>query len=192
MKALWQMWEAGVDEESVRQINEYASTLEEEIALTGDVGAGGVVADIRRSKIRWLPSRAEGTAKIVPMLSALFTQANNNAFGFDWHTLDEIQHTLYEAEDKGHYGFHHDVFFDAPVMKHRKLSMTIQLSDSKDYEGGDFEFHSGYVPEPPNPEALRKKGTVLIFPSFFLHRVNPVTKGERKSLVAWVDGPLWK
>ena len=71
MKALWQMWEAGIDEESVRLINEYASTLEEEIALTGDVGAGGVVADIRRSKIRWLPSRAEGTAKIVPMLLSL-------------------------------------------------------------------------------------------------------------------------
>ena len=101
MKALWQMWEEGVDEESVRKINEYASTLEEEIALTGDVGAGGVIADIRRSKIRWLPPRAVGTAKIVPMLSALFTQANNNAFGVEWHTLDEIQHTLYEAEDEG-------------------------------------------------------------------------------------------
>ena len=59
------MWEAGVDEESVRQINEYASTLEEEIALTGDVTSGGVIADVRRSKIRWLPTRAEGTEKII-------------------------------------------------------------------------------------------------------------------------------
>ena len=192
MKALWQMWEAGIDEESVRLINEYASTLEEEIALTGDSTGGGAVADIRRSKIRWLPTRAEGTSKILPMLSALFTQANNNAFGVDWHTLDEIQHTLYEAEDKGHYGFHHDIFLDAPVMKHRKLSMTVQLSDSEDYEGGDFQFHSSYAPIAPDPVALRKKGTVLIFPSFFLHRVTPVTKGERKSLVAWADGPLWK
>ena len=192
MKALWQMREAGIDEESVRLINEYAITLEEEIAITGEATGGGTVADIRRSKIRWLPIRAEGTAKILPMLSALFTQANNNAFGFDWHTLDEIQHTLYEAEDKGHYDFHHDVFFDAPVMRHRKLSMTVQLSDSEDYEGGDFEFHSSYAPIAPDPVALRKKGTVLIFPSFFLHRVTPVTKGERKSLVAWADGPLWK
>ena len=192
MKALWQMWEAGIDEESVRLINEYASTLKEEIALTGDSTGGGAVADIRRSKVRWLPTRAEGTSKILPMLSALFTQANNNAFGVDWHTLEEIQHTLYEAEDKGHYCVHHDVFFDAPVMKHRKLSMTVQLSDSEDYEGGDFEFHSSYAPIAPDPVALRKKGTVLIFPSFFLHRVTPVTKGERKSLVAWADGPLWK
>ena len=56
MKALWQMLEAGIDEESVRQINEYASTLEEEIALTGDVTGGGAIADIRRSKIRLLPT----------------------------------------------------------------------------------------------------------------------------------------
>ena len=192
MRALWQMWEAGVDEESVKHINEYASTLEEEVALTGDVSGNSQVRQIRRSKIRWLPVQSQATAKIIGMLSALFTEANNNAFGVTWEGINDIQHTLYEAEDQGHYGFHHDVFFDAPVMKHRKLSMSIQLSDSEDYEGGDFEFDSSFVPQAPDPEALRKKGTVLVFPSFFLHRVTPVTKGARKSLVAWADGPLWK
>ena len=192
MRHLWQMWEAGIDGETVTQINEYASTLEEQVAMTGDVSGGSNISDIRRSKIRWLPIQKEGTAKIIPMLSAFFTQANNNAFGVEWHTIEDIQHTLYKAEDKGHYGFHHDVFLAAPVMKHRKLSMTVQLSDSKDYEGGDFEFDSNYAPQAPDPVALRKKGTVLIFPSFFLHRVTPVTKGVRKSLVAWADGPLWK
>ena len=192
MRQLWQMWEAGIDEESVRQINEYASTLEEQVAMTGDASGGSGIADIRRSKVRWLPIRKEGTTKILNMISAIFTEGNNNAFGVIWEGINDIQHTLYEAEDKGHYGFHHDVFLDAPVMKHRKLSMSIQLSDSEDYEGGDFQFHSSYAPQAPDPIALRKKGTVLVFPSFFLHRVTPVTKGARKSLVAWADGPLWK
>ena len=134
MRQLWQMWEAGIDEESVRQINEYASTLEEQVAMTGDASGGSGIADIRRSKVRWLPIRKEGTTKILNMISAIFTEGNNNAFGVIWEGINDIQHTLYEAEDQGHYGFHHDVFFDAPVMKHRKLSMSIQLSDSEDYE----------------------------------------------------------
>ena len=152
------MWEAGIDEESVRQINEYASTLEEQVAMTGDASGGSGIADIRRSKVRWLPIRKEGTTKILNMISAIFTEGNNNAFGVIWEGINDIQHTLYEAEDQGHYGFHHDVFFDAPVMKHRKLSMSIQLSDSEDYEGGDFQFHSSYAPQAPDPIALRKKG----------------------------------
>lgn len=94
----------------------------------------------------------------------------------------------------GQYYDKHVDFNGSPKSKGytRKLSMSIQLSDSEDYEGGDFEFDSSFVPQAPDPEALRKKGTVLVFPSFFLHRVTPVTKGARKSLVAWADGPLWK
>ena len=63
------MWEAGIDEESVRQINEYANTLEEQVAMTGDVSGGSGITDIRRSKIRWLPIRKEGTTKILNMIS---------------------------------------------------------------------------------------------------------------------------
>ena len=69
--------------------------------------------------------------------------------------------------------------------------MTIQLSDSKDYEGGDFKFFDPVV-QSPDPDKLRAKGTVLVFPSFLPHAVTPVTKGERKSLVVWADGPEWK
>ena len=186
------MWEAGVDEESVKQINEYANTIEEEVALTGDVSAGSKLTDYRRSKIRWLPASSAGTAPIINMVSSMFTEANNNAFGVDWTSITQLQHTLYEADEQGHYDFHHDVFYEAPVMTHRKLSMSIQLSDGDEYEGGDFEFSPHYMPHPPDPKALRKKGTVLIFPSFILHKVTPVTKGERKALVVWAEGPLWR
>ena len=77
-------------------------------------------------------------------------------------------------------------------MSHRKLSMTIQLSDPDDYEGGDFVFNVNQIGQSPDREQLRKKGTVLVFPSFIMHGVKPVTKGTRKSLVSWIEGPTWR
>ena len=67
-------------------------------------------------------------------------------------------------------------------------TLIIQLSDSTEYEGGDFTFSEV---ESPN-QTSKDKGTVLVFPSYLQHKVTPVTKGERKSLVAWFEGPQWK
>jgi PKHD-type hydroxylase len=70
----------------------------------------------------------------------------------------------------------------------RKLSITIQLSNSDDYEGGDLELL--YDKEPYKLD--RSRGTFLVFPSFMLHRVTPVTRGTRWSLVAWIGGKRWQ
>ena len=72
-------------------------------------------------------------------------------------------------------------------MYHRKLSFSAQLSNSDDYEGGDLVFD---LPEELTPakDAMRKQGTVIIFPSFLRHMVTPVTKGERHSMVSWIEG----
>jgi PKHD-type hydroxylase len=75
-------------------------------------------------------------------------------------------------------------------MNDRKLSITIQLSDSDDYEGGNFILDRQY--QQPDSKDLRTKGTILVFPSPIKHKVTPVTKGIRKSLVAWVEGPKWR
>jgi PKHD-type hydroxylase len=40
--------------------------------------------------------------------------------------------------------------------------------------------------------APKKKGSVILFPSFTMHRVTPVTKGVRRSLVLWVGGEAYK
>ena len=193
MFGLWQMWEAGVDDESVEKINKLAELFPLNEAQTGHVldPNSGSRKDVRSSKIRWIDKKHNDALSLVQMLHKLFEDANNAAFGVDWRYINDIQHTLYEAKDKGHYNFHIDTFFEAPVKFHRKLSMTIQLSDSKDYEGGDFKFYDPIV-ESPDPDKLRAKGTVLVFPSFLPHAVTPVTKGERKSLVVWADGPELK
>ena len=59
-----------------------------------------------------------------------------------------------------------------------------------DFEGGDFEINQGQEKDATKVDA--KKGRILAFPSFMLHRVAPTTKGKRKSLVFWALGPKFK
>jgi PKHD-type hydroxylase len=63
--------------------------------------------------------------------------------------------------------------------------MTIQLSVSAEYEGGDLQF----IINQNIITASQAKGTIVIFSSFILHRVTPITEGERRSIVGWVSGP---
>ena len=73
----------------------------------------------------------------------------------------------------------------------RKISFTILLND--EFEGGEFEIEAG---SPANTERVHtvdlKKGDAILFPSYTWHRVKPVTKGTRHSLVGWVRGPQWR
>jgi PKHD-type hydroxylase len=69
-----------------------------------------------------------------------------------------------------------------------QMSVTIQLSDPSDYEGGDMEFLCG----PEIVTAAKPIGTAIVFPSYIMHRVTPVTRGLRRSVVAWVSGPPYR
>ena len=65
--------------------------------------------------------------------------------------------------------------------------MTLCLNDATEYEGGEFEFDfkDKTKTDPIVCEQIKKKGSIIVFPSFVWHRVKPVTKGTRYSLVAW-------
>ena len=117
MFGLWQMWEAGVDDKSVEKINKLAEQFPLNEAQTGHTldPNSGSRKDVRSSKIRWIDKKHSDALSLVQMLHKLFEDANNAAFGVDWRYLNDIQHTLYEARDKGHYNFHIDTFFEAPV-----------------------------------------------------------------------------
>ncbi|MDB2656544.1 2OG-Fe(II) oxygenase [Crocinitomicaceae bacterium] len=78
--------------------------------------------------------------------------------------------------------------FGAAEISARKLSVTVQLSDPDEYEGGDLEFMINHK----TVKAPRKKGTIVVFPSFIMHRVTPITKGTRQSIVGWVSGPPYR
>lgn len=74
----------------------------------------------------------------------------------------------------------------------RKLSFSLQLSDSNDYTGGDLQFHHNNYAKTGVLTAPRDKGSLIIFDSRLSHRVKKVTSGQRESLVGWVVGPRWK
>ena len=70
------------------------------------------------------------------------------------------------------------------------LPILIQLSDPNDYVGGDFELLG--CCENPDAEGIRQQGSVIFFPSMFMHKANPVIRGTRYSIAAWIEGPKWR
>jgi PKHD-type hydroxylase len=119
---------------------------------------------------------------------------NEKYFNFDINGYEFIQYSTYEADKDGRYDFHIDMAL-GEMMKdwheNRKLSMTLLLNEpGVDFEGGDFEFNTCGDNRTERPKM--RKGTLILFPSFMMHRVTPVTTGIRKSLVIWLTGPKFK
>jgi PKHD-type hydroxylase len=111
------------------------------------------------------------------------TNINEEFFKFDLFGFGEgLQFTKYEAP-ASHYDYHVDRILHGQI---RKLSITVQLTDETEYEGGNFQMFGSDQILP------RKQGVMLVFPSFMVHRVTPVTKGTRYSLVGWVNGKPFK
>ena len=191
MKAIWQMWAQALNQESINNIITKCELYDPVEASTG-FNLGIKEKAVRSSTVRWINKNDKDSKFIHDLIYHYAAEANRNAFGVDISYLSDIQYTIYDAKEAGHYGWHFDTFWDNDTTTNdRKLSVTIQLSDgNKDYEGGEFELDQQY--EQPNQEDLRSLGTVLVFPSPIRHRVKPVTKGIRKSLVAWVEGPKWR
>src|SRR5690606_9311704 len=113
-------------------------------------------------------------------------ECNDRFFGVDIGGIEgNIQLARYDSSDRGFYDWHRD--FDR-IAPRRKISVSIQLSRPDEYDGGDLELLVDR--EPCRPE--KDRGSFIAFPSFTLHRVSPVTRGTRWSLVAWVVGPRWR
>lgn len=119
---------------------------------------------------------------------------NSKFFHFDLYGYDYFQYSEYHGDKSGKYNFHMDIFtnkesYASPLT--RKLSLVLLLSEpGVDFEGGEFQMNVG---SEDKLETLQmKKGTLIAFPSFMIHRVTPVTKGIRRSIVIWVEGPKFK
>jgi PKHD-type hydroxylase len=140
---------------------------------------------IRKSNIKWLPYEQQWEW-VYDRLMNCINEANNALWNFNLHTvLDNIQYTEYEGNG-GHYDWHLDIGPNS--INHRKISVVVQLSEPEAYIGGDLELHPGN-----NSFAVpRKKGAIILFPSFLLHRVTPLTSGLRRSLVLWAGGDHYK
>lgn len=152
-------------------------------AAEGTAGRVELGADTYRvSRIVWIEP-AEATHWIYHRLGLMFAQANRH-YGLELIGLVEaLQYTVYGPGQ--HFDWHIDL--GSGQISARKLSMTVQLSESADYTGGALEFINA-----PSPSAAREIGTATVFPSYLAHRVAPVQSGVRRSLVAWAYGPAFK
>ena len=180
MRDLWQLWPASVNEETLQAITALADSSPSVPATI--FAESELHTDVRSSTVSWLHDKW-----LRDFLWEYVNQGNINAFGVNVCNYAEMQYTEYHATENGHYGWHHDINWNAAVNSDRKISITVQLSDEGDYEGGDFMFD-----ECDTPHNAKSKGTVLIFPSYLRHCVTPVTRGTRRSLVAWFHGPRWR
>jgi PKHD-type hydroxylase len=155
-------------------------TLSQELVPDqGTLGGGESLNLITRNSqtVRLAPNM--DTRWIYEKMDAAVGSANSN-YLFDVSGFEEFQVASYS--EGGHYDWHMDMG-KGPTST-RKLGISLQLSDSSDYDGGEMEFRGGGAP----PVAPRDIGTMIVFPSFMHHRIAPVTRGIRYSLVAWVHG----
>lgn len=184
MRQAWQMWQSEIPSEQCDLIIDKMRQLPAIGAQT--FNNEGQLQDNphRHSNVRWVED-----PEIREMLWFYAKEANRLAFGFDVTDAGSVQFTEYGSEYGGKYNWHHDVDWNSQAAFDRKISVVVQLSDGNYYEGCDFHFS-----EVPNPEreAIRKKGTVICFPSYLQHQVTEITKGTRYSLVAWFEGPRWR
>ena len=190
----------------------YGKAHQTEMAVTGGLGRNnnkeayksdgtmkkGALKNLqkkRKSEIVWVNDQW-----IYKEIHPFIHEANKTAgWNFDWDFSESCQFTKYGVGQ--HYGWHCDSWdkpYDKPndLNSHgkiRKLSVTVSLSDPSEYEGGNLEFDfRNQIDWERNKKSkikecteIRPRGSIIVFPSFVWHRVNPVTRGTRYSLVIW-------
>jgi len=126
--------------------------------------------------ILWLYDKLERVIRIL----------NKEVYQFDLYGFSEpFKYMVYHGADSGHFDWHVD---NGVLPSPRKLSASLQLTDGALYEGCDLEIHGCY----PMATAPRERGTLIVFPSYVLHRVTPIRSGTRKALVLWCTGPQFR
>ena len=149
---------------------------------TSTLQDGVIVDDYRKSGVCWIKEPFYKN-----LVFDIITRTNRDSgLNFRLECLEDLQLTRYVAPD-GHYDFHIDS--DGHSRKNiddsvRKLSMSCLLTDPSEFEGGNFQLQTSATPY----NIKLEKGDIIMFPSYLLHRVSPVTKGVRHSLVAWANG----
>ena len=156
----------------------------QQTAQVGGTAGGTVDTKTRTSHISWIPfAKMQEMYKVI---ENIMLKTNSNHFGFDGMRLTEpAQYTEYPTG--GFYDWHIDsdvnCVNEPPI---RKISMTCLLSPESEFEGGGLELMSdGKIVRP-------KQGQAIFFASYIRHRVIPISKGIRKSLVMWFGGPSFR
>lgn len=135
---------------------------------------------------RWIPTKREKS--LHEHLNEVVFTANKLIYGYDiWLYTDLIQYTTYRSDVGAEFPLHTDShLYGRPSTQ--KLTVIVGLTDKDNYDGGILEINSFKNPI----EYKLTAGQVIVFPSMMSHKVTPVTRGTRQTLVAWYNGPMWR
>lgn len=193
MKGEWCYWKSVFTSQECDTIIQQAKKLPSSGATIG-INSNPADNNFRRSIVRWIDvaTNPEFTW-MIDKLWKIQISVNNDWFGFNVTHLPPVQFTEYDESYQGEYKLHQDVFWLTNKPSHRKVSIVIQLTDPNNYEGGRLSFDNvNNYPSDGDYDAMKIRGTAIAFPSFIYHKLEPVTKGTRYSLVAWFEGPKFQ
>ncbi|HUO02673.1 MAG TPA: 2OG-Fe(II) oxygenase [Rhizomicrobium sp.] len=180
------VWQNGFTPEELDTIAAYGETRRQEKGVIERKGQMEAADPIRVTRLAWIANNPD-TSWIYDRLWRIGYHLNLKTWRFDLTGISEtLQYTIYETDEGGHYDWHTDTIVTAPMP--RKLSLSLQLSDPADYDGCVLEVRANNSVD----AAPVERGAVIAFPSYVLHRVTPVARGRRASLVSWISGPLFR
>ena len=179
------IWENGFTDDELNKIEAYCDALPRRKATIGGFDVNDDYNEYRKSKVGWISYNSE-TSWFYDQMASIARQLNSMFYRFDLSGfVEDMQFTVYDG-DGDHYDWHIDAgsTYTAP----RKFSLVLQLTDPDQYDGGELHLQIGK----DSIFVKRERGLVAAFPSYTLHRVTPVTRGIRKTIVVWVSGPPFK
>lgn len=191
-------WNNAFTDEELKKIE--LTCEQEELEDSTTIGSTNKeqVEQVRKSKVKFF-SKNCSTDWIFERFNNIITDLNETYYNFDLNGYDSFQYTFYDSNVKGKYDWHMDTTLGNSIdlmgpnnKETRKLSMIMLLSEPNvDFCGGEFQLYTGGdFDKSITPDM--KKGTIICFPSFLIHRVKPVILGVRKSIVIWVTGPKFR
>jgi PKHD-type hydroxylase len=183
------VWHDAFTKEECDAIIQEAELQEFKKGSIGSAETSRIDSDIRDSDITWVEPTRENDW-IHKRIATVAGQINFDKYQLDLDVFDGFQYSKYNVD--GHYDWHTDIIISPndPSL-HRKLSLSLMLTDPKEYEGGELLLAGGG--NNSNPVSLkRNKGDLIAFYSFVPHKVAPVTSGERVALVTWALGPKFR
>jgi PKHD-type hydroxylase len=182
----WAYWDGAFSAEECEKIKKYAlQKPKEKGAISGTVTVPSKIdSSLRNNSVIWIDEDDANVRFALERLTGIVNDLNSKYFNFNLYGFcEKLQFTEYVAPGE-YYKKHIDKMYSGTI---RKLSAVVQLTDPNEYEGGELILDFGV------PSIMRKtQGSVILFPSYVVHEVTPVTKGTRHSLVAWIAGDQFK
>lgn len=184
-------WDNFFSEDDLQAIEKYCELTAVENSKIVSSNDTVVSQSIRSSEVR-LHYVNEDNHWLFDKLLTIAELVNDRFYRFDLLGFDHFQYTEYNVPG-AMYDYHADMVFGVDVPADleicRKLSFSLILSDTSEYQGGDFKIK---LSSEPSNILEQKRGRVIAFPSYILHKVSPIISGNRKSIVFWAVGPKFK